>query len=240
MSPAAASELDILTTPTPTTGYVLDDAGLLSRSAASELNGLAKQIEEKTGYRVVVVTLRKLQFETDAFAFADKVIEKWYPSAALGDKKAVLLLVKGSKEGALVAGPALNKALGADLVDSITGENIPVFSEQEKFSEALTSSLKRINAKLTGGTDPGAPSVAAKKTGSNFKSKEETENKRGTYAVVVGGLLVISFVVPMVQYYGCVPCALCVPRVASQACASENSRAMPLDTRTRYVAKRDE
>jgi uncharacterized membrane protein YgcG len=201
VSPAAATELDVLSSPTPSTGYVLDDAKLLSRSTYSELNKLAGQIEADTGYRVTVVTLRKLQFETDAFAFADKVIEKWYPTAAEGNKKAVLLIVKSTKEGALVAGPELNKKLGA-LVDSITGENIPILCEQEKFSEALTSSLRRVNAKLTGGADPGPPRVDVVKTGSNFKTKDQTENKRGSYAVVVGGLLVISFVVPMVQYYG--------------------------------------
>ena len=149
-----------------------------------------------------VVTLRKLQFETDAFAFADNVIEKWYPTAADGNKKAVLLLVKGSKEGALVAGPELSKKLGNALIDSITGDNIPVFSEQEKFGEALTSSLRRVAATLEGRADPGPPRVAATKAGSNFKSKEQTESKRGSYSVVVGGLLVIAFVVPMVQYYG--------------------------------------
>lgn len=220
-APVLASELDVLTTPAPTAGYVVDDAGLLSRATAGEINGLAKSIEDSTGYRVTVVTLRKLQFETDAFAFADKVIEKWYPSAALGDKKAVLLIVKASKEGALVAGPQLNKALGSALVDSITGENIPVFAEQEKFSEALTSSLKRMQAKLTGAADPGAPGVEQRKTGSNFKSKEETEDKRSIYGVVVGGLLVISFVVPMVQYYGYVlRCAawLCADSGLAQIC----------------------
>ena len=38
--------------------------------------------------------------------------------------------------------------------------------------------------------------------GSNFKTKQETEDKKGVYSAVVGGLLVISFVVPMVQYFG--------------------------------------
>jgi uncharacterized membrane protein YgcG len=200
--PAAASELDVLNTPAPTAGYVVDDAGCLSKAASSQLNSLAKELEDKTGYHVNVVTLRKLQFNPDAFAFADKVIEKWYPTAALGDKKAVLLLVKQSKEGALVAGPALGKALGDSLVDSVSGDNIPFFAEQEKFGEALISSLKRVAAVLEGQADPGAPNVAAKKTGSNFKTKDQTEDKRGIYSTIVGGLLVISFVVPMVQYFG--------------------------------------
>ena len=60
---------------------------------------------------MVVVTLRKLQFETDAFAFADKVIERWYPTAADGNKKAVLVLVKGSKESALTHPSGISYAI---------------------------------------------------------------------------------------------------------------------------------
>lgn len=169
-----------------------------------------------------------------------QVLEKWYPTRELGDKKAVLLVVKTSKEGALSAGPGFSKVLG-NLVDSVSGDNIPVYAEQEKFNEAITSSLARIEAKLKGKADPGAPSVATKQTGSNFKSKEQTEDKKGIYTTVVGGLLartgsqlllsgenaagytdtlpesrvvplwqVIAFVVPMVQYYGAPLVGSCV------------------------------
>ena len=48
VSPAVASELDVLTTPTPTTGFVLDDARILSKSALGELNSLAANIEKDT------------------------------------------------------------------------------------------------------------------------------------------------------------------------------------------------
>lgn len=48
MQPAVASELDVLTTPTPTTGFVLDDARILSKSALGELNSLAASIESET------------------------------------------------------------------------------------------------------------------------------------------------------------------------------------------------
>jgi hypothetical protein len=48
VSAAVASELDVLTTPTPTTGFVLDDARILSKSAAAELNSLAASIEKDT------------------------------------------------------------------------------------------------------------------------------------------------------------------------------------------------
>ena len=48
MSPAVASELDVLTTPKPTTGFVLDDARILSKSAFGEINSIAASIEKDT------------------------------------------------------------------------------------------------------------------------------------------------------------------------------------------------
>ena len=59
-----------------------------------------------------MVTLKKLQVSPDAFSFSDKVLENWYPTAEIGDKKGVFLLVGGSKEGALSGGPAFMKTLG--------------------------------------------------------------------------------------------------------------------------------
>ena len=58
-----------------------------------------------------MVTLKKLQVSPDAFSFSDKVLENWYPTAEIGDKKGVFLLVGGSKEGALSGGPAFMKTL---------------------------------------------------------------------------------------------------------------------------------
>ena len=49
--------------------------------------------------------------------------------------------------------------------------------------------------------DAGGPKFQENKRESNFKTKEETEEKRGQFTTVVGGLLVIAFVVPMAQYY---------------------------------------
>ncbi len=71
-------------------------------------------IQSRTGYKVIVVTLKRLQLQTDAFKFADKVIESWYPTAALGDKKAVFVLVKGTKEGAILPFMSSRSDIGPD------------------------------------------------------------------------------------------------------------------------------
>lgn len=77
-----------------------------------------------------------------------------------------------------------------------------VLAQDEKYNEATLSSVKRLMAAIKGKADPGAPQVADTKRISNFKTKEETSDKRGQFTTVVVGLLVIAFVVPMVQYFG--------------------------------------
>lgn len=78
---------------------------------------------------------------------------------------------------------------------------LAVLATDEKYNEAIFSSAKRIVAAIDGLPDPGGPKVNENKRESNFKTKEETDEKRGQFSLVVGGLLVIAFVVPMAQYY---------------------------------------
>ena len=78
---------------------------------------------------------------------------------------------------------------------------IAVLATEEKYNDSIYSSAKRIVAAIDGLPDPGGPKVNENKRESNFKTKEETEEKRGQFSLVVGGLLVIAFVVPMAQYY---------------------------------------
>ena len=201
---ATAAELEILQTPAPASlkGYIVDDGQLLSRAASGSINSRLKELEEATGYHVNVITVRKLVFEQDPFAFGDKVLETWYPTLEEGNNKGNLLLVKNTKEGAVVGGPAFLKGVGNDVLDSILSKNIPINLDDEKYGEALTSSVDRIVAALEGKADPGPPVKYEKSREKTYKTKEETNEKREIFSNVVIGLLVISFVVPMVQYFG--------------------------------------
>lgn len=201
---ADATEIDIMGTAAPeaNSAYIVDDARVLSRAGAGALSRVLKDLESQTGYHLNVVTVRKLVFEQDPFAFGDKVLEKWYPTLEEGNDKGNLLLVQTTKEGAIVGGPKFLKAVGDDVLDSVLSKNIPINLEQDKFNEALTSSVERIAAVLEGKADPGPPRTFEGKKGANYRTKEETTNKREVFSNVVIGLLVISFVVPMLQYFG--------------------------------------
>jgi len=199
---ANASEIEILQTPAPTSGYIVDDAGIMSRASAGSINKTLKELEDQTGYHLNVITVRKLVFEQDPYAFGDKVLETWYPTLEEGNTKGNFLLVKSAKEAAVVGGPQFLKAVGNDVLDSVLSKNVPINLEYEKFNEAMTSSIGRIAAVLEGKEDPGPPTKYEKDMSRTFKTREETGAKREVFSNVVVGLLVISFVVPMLQYFG--------------------------------------
>ena len=200
---ANASEFDIVAEEAkPTSHYFVDDANVLSKSTRGDIDYKLKRLEIETGYRVTAVTVRKLEFETDTFAFADKVLESWYPSPEAGDKNGIVLVVTAGKEGAVTGGKSFSEAVGDDLVESVVSDNIPIFSEQEKYNQCMTSSLDRIDAKLRGEAVPEAPKREEGARQRTYKTKEEVEKSKSVTSTVVVTLLVIAVVVPMLQYYG--------------------------------------
>lgn len=199
---AVASEFDIIAEDRPSTHFFVDDANVLSRATRSEIDKKLGLLEIETGYRVTAVTVRKLEFEPDTFAFADKIVENWYPTAAEGDKKGVVLIVTAGKEGAVVGGASFLEGVSEPLVESLVTDNIPIFSEQEKYNQCMTSTLDRIDAKLKGNPVPEAPTREDANRGRTYKTKEEVEKSKTVTSTVVVTLLIIAVVVPMLQYYG--------------------------------------
>ncbi|CDP17964.1 unnamed protein product [Coffea canephora] len=198
---AFASEFDVLNDRPPTESYVVDDANVLSRLTKSDLKRLLSDLESRKGYHINVITVRKLTSKADAFEYADQVLERWYPSLEEGNNKGIVVLVTSQKEGAITGGPEFIQAVGDTVLDATVSENLPVLATDEKYNEAVYSTAKRLVSAIDGLPDPGGPKFKDNKRESNFKSREETEEKRGQFTLVVGGLLVIAFVVPMAQYY---------------------------------------
>ncbi|XP_057513035.1 UPF0603 protein At1g54780, chloroplastic-like [Actinidia eriantha] len=198
---AFASEFDVLSDRPPEETYVVDDAGVLSRVTKSDLKRLLSDLESRKNFHINFITVRKLTSKADAFEYADQVLERWYPTIEDGSNKGIVVLVTSQKEGAITGGPDFVKAVGDSILDATVSENLPVLATEEKYNEAVYSSAKRLVAAIDGLPDPGGPQFKDNKRESNFKTKEETEEKRGQFTLVVGGLLVIAFVVPMAQYY---------------------------------------
>ncbi|KAJ4836118.1 hypothetical protein Tsubulata_035424 [Turnera subulata] len=198
---ALASEFDVLSEGPPKDSYVVDDASVLSKVTKTDLKQLLSDLESRKNFKINFITVRKLTSKADAFEYADQVLEKWYPTVQEGNTKGIVVLITTQKEGAVTGGPAFVQAVGENILDAVVSENIPVLATEEKYNEAIYTSAKRLVAAIDGLPDPGGPKAKENKRESNFKTKEETDEKRGQFSLVVGGLLVIAFVVPMAQYY---------------------------------------
>lgn len=199
-APAAfASEFDILGSDKPAQYYV-DDANVLSKATRGELTQKLKQLQFDTGYRLEVVTVRKLEFETDSFTFADKVRAGWYGED--GKREGVMVVVTAAKEGAIVGSKSFVEAVTDDLIDDITTTNIPIYTEDEKYNQTVLSSVERIEAKLRNQTVPEGPKRDDGERKRTYKTKAETESTKSVTTTVVASLLLIAVVVPMLQYYG--------------------------------------
>lgn len=198
---ALANEFNLLRDGPPTATYVADDAGVLNRVTRSDLKRLLSDLEERTGFHIDLVTLRKLTAKADIFEFADQLLEKWYPTLEEGNKKGLVLLVTTQKEGVVTGGPEFIKAVGDKVLEGVVAENLPVLATDEKYNEAFYTTANRLVAAIDGLEDIEGPKFQDTKRESNFKTREQTDEKRGQFTLVVGGLLVIAFVVPMAQYY---------------------------------------
>ncbi|KAK4746161.1 hypothetical protein SAY87_012473 [Trapa incisa] len=185
-SPAFASEFDVLNDGPPKESYVVDDAGVLSRVTKSDLKRLLSDLESRKNFHINFVTVRKLTSKADAFEYADQVLERWYPTLEEGSNKGIVVLITSQKEGAVTGGPDFIKAVGDTILDATVSENLPVLATEEKYNEAVYSSAKRLVAAVDGLPDPGGPKLNDNKRESNFKTREETEEKRGQFSLVVG------------------------------------------------------
>ena len=106
-----------------------------------------------------------------SLAFDGRCVVVGFASGTIPKIPANLLLVKNTKEGAIVGGPAFLKGVGNDVLDSILSKNIPINLDDEKYGEALTSSVDRIVAALEGKADPGPPVKYEKSREKTYKTK---------------------------------------------------------------------
>lgn len=86
-----------------------------------------------------------------------QLLDNWYKDGA--DKKGIITVVTAGKEGAVVGGSSFLEALGDDLLDSIVGDQIPIYTEQEKYNLTVESTVDRVAAKLKGQPVPGEPQL---------------------------------------------------------------------------------
>eukprot|EP00468_Gymnochlora_sp_CCMP2014_P005794 CAMPEP_0167753748 /NCGR_PEP_ID=MMETSP0110_2-20121227/7887_1 /TAXON_ID=629695 /ORGANISM="Gymnochlora sp., Strain CCMP2014" /LENGTH=239 /DNA_ID=CAMNT_0007639551 /DNA_START=207 /DNA_END=926 /DNA_ORIENTATION=+ len=197
---SGASEFDVLKADQPTNGYFFDDEGVLQKGSTKKMNEDLSFLEVGKGYKLNVVTVRKLDDSADADTLAYKMLQKWNPKDA--STSGVLVLVGKNSEVAIAGGDKFMAALGEENAASITQESVGFYANEGRPNYGVTQGVRRITAILNGDTDPGAPMLRDGRKERTYKTKDEVDASRGASIQVVGALLLIAFVVPMLQYAG--------------------------------------
>jgi len=185
---ATAAEFDVLSQLTPPSSYLLDDSKILKISSGSVSSRLRK-LEEDTGYGIYVVTVDRLTIVPDVYDFASRILERWYPTEELGNKKAVVVIVRFGQKADLASGPAFEEAVGFDVLDSIFGSDFPALAEDGEFNKFTDGAIRRLDLVLRGQADPG-PIVTSQKL-----AKGQAINPLAILAPLVGVPLVGFFAV---------------------------------------------
>lgn len=183
--------------------FIVDDAEVLSRITKSKLNNNLENLANTTGNEVRFVTIRRLDYGETVDSFTEKLFEKWFPTTETKVNQTLIVLDTLTNNDAIQIGDAVKELMSDDITQSIVDETIQVpIRDGNKYNEAFLAASDRLNAVLSGESDPGPPEVKdelAAKVVATFKSAEETDDQSATILVVV--LLVVATIVPMVTYF---------------------------------------
>jgi uncharacterized protein len=189
--------------PLPPAEHVLDDAGVLSRASAAEIE---RQLEAFSSARVDarLITLTRLDYGVDLTGFGNQLVRRWSETTPTGtptDPLLLLLIDTQTRSTAIVAQAPLDRQLPPELLDSTAATTMALpLRSGDRYRQACLDALQRLSTVLQGGEDPGEPVVVEElAVVSNIPTHEETASSNAFTWVVV--LLVVGSVVPMLTWW---------------------------------------
>lgn len=181
--------------------WVIDQAGVLSRTTRNEISGELDKLTQQTGDEVRFVTIHRLDYGETVDNFAEKLFQKWFPTAEAQANQVLIVLDNVTNTIAIQTGNQIQSTLSDQLAESITQETMMVpLRTGNKYNQAFLDASDRLVAVLSGEPDPGPPVVDnIIQTEGTFARAEETDDQSATIIVVI--LLVLATVIPMATYY---------------------------------------
>lgn len=181
--------------------WVIDQAGVLSRITRNQIDGELDKLAQQTGDEVRFVTIHRLDYGETVDSFAEKLFQKWFPTAEAQTNQVLIVLDNVTNTIAIQTGNGIQSTLPDQIAESITQETMMVpLRSGNKYNQAFLDASDRLVAVLSGEPDPGPPVVDDTiQTEGTFARAEETDDQSATIIVVV--LLILATVIPMATYY---------------------------------------
>jgi uncharacterized protein len=144
-SSAAAAALDVPSL----SGRINDRAGVLSASAAGDLENYLAAVEKSTGIQIALLTIPTLEGEVIE-SYSLKVAEKWGLGGAEADNGALLLVAMEEKKIRIEVGYGLEGVLTDAMSGYIIRETIVPEFKNGNFQGGIEAGLRAIGGVATG------------------------------------------------------------------------------------------
>ncbi|TAE59562.1 MAG: YgcG family protein [Nostocales cyanobacterium] len=183
--------------------WVVDEGDILSRYNEGQISGSFRDLAEKTGNEVRIVTVRRLDYGETPESFAKALFEKWFPTPEQQANQVLLIIDTVTNGATIISGEEVKSLLTDEIAESVTEGTLgAALRGGNKYNQGFLDVRDRLVAVLSGKPDPGPPEEkTAIQVEGTFSSAEDTnENKDNSIAWVVG-LLIAATVIPMATYY---------------------------------------
>lgn len=180
--------------------WIQDQADILSLVTEGSINKTFRQVAQKTGIEVKVVTLRGLNYGQTPTGFAQDLQTAWFATTGGQDNQVLLVFDLKTNGSAILVGDQAQPKLAQDIAQSIATDSLLIPIRKGNYNEAFVGMSNRLAAVLRGQPDPGPPTEeAANLPESNFPTAEETNDFGSSILVII--LLIVATAVPMVTYF---------------------------------------
>jgi uncharacterized protein len=199
-TPALATGVYQIPNLTPDT-WILDRGEVISRINEGKISGILKDLVQKTGQGVRIVTIHRLDYGETPDSFAKALFKQWFPTPEAQANETLLVVDNVTNGAAIVSGDQAKSLLTDSIAQSVVEETLGIpLRNGNKYNQAFLDVSDRLVAVLSGQPDPGPPQTTeVVQVEGTFKKAEETDQGNATAWVV--GLLIAATVIPMATYY---------------------------------------
>jgi len=118
-------------------GYVSDFAGVLSKDWHERIRGVCKELENRTGVEMMVVTVETIRPQPHAREYASQMYGAWRIGTAQQERGILLLTSVEERQGVVVLGKSLLSIIGKAQLDAISMQHLIPMYQSGEFGEEL-------------------------------------------------------------------------------------------------------
>ena len=118
-------------------GYVSDYADLIESDWQSRIRAVCKELEDRTGVEMIVVTIATAGPHSHAREYAEGLYKEWHIGAAQQERGMLLLASLKERQAVVVLGRTLLSLVGKSQLDELSAQYLIPMFQNARYGESL-------------------------------------------------------------------------------------------------------